>query len=353
MKFANGGTGTWRLIVQSLCHKTFIDSVPDDLTQLRAGQAAENGSSKFFTDGDPDEAASFFADSFELWFKIEHYQVALSALCAVGEMLVHAEKPALAEPILKEVLRYTGEFSDDVFCHAASAMGALHSKRDQFAAATEWFTRALAMDASSEARDSAQAALASMKSQPTYMLYALSSRSGAPVADDAGEEVLRTSRAAIGGPLFDQIATLECNTRWKCVHKDALLVVVEVSEGIRRGRSQFVEVQGLPAGVATIAREEGATELVLPQMLQIRSRVAECSGDFYDPDPQELRRTIDVVLNDFQLFGSVRIHPFHYVTATIPSANVSDFDLETLVLTVAYIADKIELTLSRGESDQF
>ena len=153
--------------------------------------------------------------------------------------------------------------------------------------------------------------------------------------------------------LVNLLSELAAGARWRrVVHQEPTLLVVEVAEGLRNDRTQFVELAAMPHGSVQISRGGGATRLTLPHLLQIRSRVAQCSGGFYDPEDPEVIKTIDVILNDFQLFGSVRIHPFYYATLTIPASSASVEDIETLALATAYIADQIELNLGPAQ-DQF
>lgn len=142
--------------------------------------------------------------------------------------------------------------------------------------------------------------------------------------------------------------------RWTLAHRDADFMVVEVKEGLIPGRSQFVEIYPFRAGEVSIERVgSGDAPLTMPSLVQLVSRVAGHSGGFYDATPEETSRIVDVVLNDFRIFGHVRIHPHHCITTVTPLAGLDLIHLESLILAIGYVADRVEHTLTDGRGDQY
>ncbi|MBB1495269.1 hypothetical protein J4N02_01830 [Propioniciclava sp. MC1595] len=142
---------------------------------------------------------------------------------------------------------------------------------------------------------------------------------------------------------------VENSPKWQVVHRASDLLVVEVAEGLA-GRSQFVELRHI---VRPTLERFGAPSISFPEVLQVMSRMSRHSGGYYDADDDEFSRIMDIVLNDFQLFGRTRLFPFQYLSMALPIEGLSTRTLETAILAVGFVADRVEHTLSSGRLDQF
>lgn len=147
---------------------------------------------------------------------------------------------------------------------------------------------------------------------------------------------------------------VEASPKWQSiVFRDDAMVVVEVDEGLRDGRTQYVEVYGTPKG-DPIIRRTGAV-LRLPDRIQLVTRVAWQAEALFDDNDEddEIARTIGRVLWDFKSFGHVRLPPYHCVTTTMPARGLTLRDLETMILAIGYIGDVAEHAVFAGEVDDF
>lgn len=136
-------------------------------------------------------------------------------------------------------------------------------------------------------------------------------------------------------------------TQWRIAHESPELTVLEVAEGLRDNRTQFVEFAYIPGGVATY----GAASL--PEMLQLMSRIYDCSGDFYEESDCSALNTMQILSQDFRPFGIARAHPVYYLTSTLPLQNLSVEILREMALALAYVADTYEFNLYEDRRDNF
>lgn len=143
------------------------------------------------------------------------------------------------------------------------------------------------------------------------------------------------------------IQELAESTQWPIAHQSPELTVFEIAEGLRDNRTQFVEF----AYIAGDVYRYGAANL--PEMLQLISRIYECSGDFYEESDCTALNTMQILSQDFRPFGIARAHPVYYVTCTLPLSNLSIEILREMALALAYVADTYEFNLHEDRRDQF
>ena len=145
----------------------------------------------------------------------------------------------------------------------------------------------------------------------------------------------------------DLVATTVAQSGWQSVYSKPELTVVEISDGLQSGRTQFVEIAFTPG---LITRYGAGT---IPAMLQVRTRVMKRTGNHYDHDEADSLNCMAILSNDFQPFGIARIHPYYYVSCTTILDGLTPAVLMDLVLAAAAVGDQFELNLSAGGLDEF
>ena len=143
------------------------------------------------------------------------------------------------------------------------------------------------------------------------------------------------------------VALLAEETGWEYTYQSVEKTVLEIRDGIMNSRSQFVEIDFVPGGVINY----GAG--YLPDMIHLLSRVHIQSGDYYEHESEEILNKMLLLTNDFGPFGVMRSHPYFYVTNCLLLSGLGAADLKEIILSLAYVADRIEFNLAETGADDF
>lgn len=147
--------------------------------------------------------------------------------------------------------------------------------------------------------------------------------------------------------LLPIVSLLAEETGWVVTYQSVEKTVLEIRDGIIDSRSQFVEINFVPGGVINY----GAG--YLPDMIHLLSRIHMQSGDYYEHESEEILNKMLLLTNDFGPFGVIRSHPYFYVTNSLLLAGLEVGNLKEVMLSLAFVADRIEFNISETGADDF